>query len=97
VPVSLAREMGADIVLAVNLDEFHDKGGKKNIYKMAENSLSILRKNLAICNTTEADICISPEAQEIYWDDFIKGKKLIQAGEEMTAKIMPQIKKLLEA
>ena len=96
VPVSLARQMGADIVIAVNLDGFENKKDKLNIYQLAENSLSILRENLAICNVKDADICISPEAQDIYWDDFIKGKKLVQIGEEMANNLIPEIKKLIE-
>jgi NTE family protein len=96
VPVSVARDMGADIVIAVNLDEFGAKNNKNNIYKIAENSLSILRKNLAICNTGQSDICITPDVQDIYWDDFIKGKRLIQVGEEATEKLLPKIKEIIE-
>ena len=95
VPVSVVRDMGADIVIAVNLDEYGGKKEKINIYKMAENSLSILRKNLAICNTAQADICITPTVQDVYWDDFIKGKNLIQAGEKEAEKFLPEIKKRL--
>jgi len=95
VPVSVVRDMGADIVIAVNLDGYEAKKSKLNIYEIAENSLSILRKNLAISNMEKADICISPEVQGIYWHDFVGGKKLIEVGEEITNELLPKIKELI--
>ena len=89
VPVEVVRKMGADLVIAVNLDAdyFADNNSENNkfgFYKMAENSINLLRHHLAYRNVENADIVISPRVGNAHWGKFLDGKDIISAGEKAT-------------
>lgn len=96
VPAEIVRNMGADIVIAVNLDKhYYDKKWKPGWYDIANNSLNILRHHLALLNIKEADIAIELDLGKNYWYEFVNGRNKILAGEKATNKILPQLKKLM--
>jgi len=91
VPVEVARKMGADIVIAVNLDANYFAGGdRKNnafgFYKIADNSINLLRHHLAQWNIKSADAVIDPHIGDISWSKFFDGKDIIAAGERAAKK-----------
>lgn len=97
VPVETVRQMGADIIIAVNLDRaFFSSLQKVTIISLLKNSINLLRYHLARENIKEADIVISPQIPDLSWVRIAQGKKLITAGEEATRKVLPQIQKLIE-
>jgi len=66
VPVKTARRMGAELVIAVNLDADYfanNDNNKTNLgfYKIANNSINLLRYHLASWNIKEADIIVEPK------------------------------------
>ncbi len=100
VPVSAVKNMGADIVLAVNLDtnnfpNNYKKNDKLGFYKIANNSINILRYNLALCNSKDADFIILPKLEGFSVGDFHKSKEIIKSGERVTRKNIKKIKELL--
>jgi len=100
VPVEIARKMGADLVIAVNLDAnyFADKNNDKTnlgFYKIANNSINILRHHLASWNVKDTDIVIEPKLGIVHWNKFLNCKNIILAGESAMRKKLPQLKKLI--
>ncbi len=99
VPVKTARKMGADIVIAVNLDttffSLSSSSQRFTIVGLLRNSVNLLRYHLAKENVKEADIVINPEAPDVPWTRLNEGKKMIALGEEATEKVIPLLKKLL--
>jgi NTE family protein len=96
IPTEIVRNMGADIVIAVNLDKYcNDENWKPGWYGIANDSLDILRHHLAILNTKSADIVIEMDLGKEYWYEFINGRDKIMAGEEATRRILPQLRKLM--
>jgi NTE family protein len=96
VPAEIVRRMGADIVIAVNLDKhYYDKKWKPGWYDIANNSLNILRHHLALLNIKDADIAIELDLGKDYWYEFVNGRNKILAGEKATKKILPQLKKIM--
>ena len=100
VPVEVARKMGAELIIAVNLDaDYFTDGNNKNtafsFYKIANNSINLLRHHLASSNVKDADIVISPKNGNVRWHRFLDGKKIILSGEEATKIILPQLKELI--
>lgn len=99
VPVDIVREMGADIVIAVNLDTVYtERGILPTLSKTPMHSINVLRHNLALQSTKTADIIISPKG--IYqigligWDYFFdteKTKQVIAAGEKAAEEIIPEL------
>lgn len=100
VPVDIVRKMGADLVIAVNLDaDYFTNGNNENInsgfYGIANNSINLLRHHLAHWNVGSADIVIAPQSGNVHWNKFLDGKNIILAGEKATKKVLPQLKNLL--
>ena len=99
VPCNVAREMGADLVIAVNLDttffSLSSSSQRFTIVGLLRNSVNLLRYHLAKENVKEADIVINPEAPDVPWTRLNEGKKMIALGEEATEKVIPLLKKLL--
>jgi len=99
IPVEAVKEMGADLVIAVNLDANYLTNNHNNInfgfYKIANNSINLLRYHLASWNIKNADIVINPQSGNIHWNKFLDGKDIILAGEEATRITLPKLKKLI--
>jgi NTE family protein len=97
VPVEIVRKMGADIVIAVNLDKhYHDENSKFNMYGIANDSLDILRHNLALANVASADVIIDIDLSKNYWYEFINGQTKISTGEKAAKKILPILQKIIK-
>ena len=107
-PDDAARAMGADIVIAVNLDNASFNNGLKNdldkninLTKVPIRALNILRYHLAQNSLKTADILIEPKVGEIGlvgWSKFFDNKevkKTIRSGEKAAIEILPMIKKLI--
>ncbi len=95
--------MGAELVIAVNLDADYFAPNKNNnkstfsFYKIANNSINILRYHLALCNVKDADITIEPKLGGIvHWNKFLNGKELISAGEKAMKTNLSQLKKYIK-
>ncbi len=101
VPVEIAKELGAEIIVAVNLDgvyfseDNHKETTKNTTIDVLKDSYFALRYNLAKKEVREADIVIEPEMAFISDFDFIGGNDAIEAGAVATEKVIKKIKKLL--
>lgn len=101
VPVEIAKEMGADVIIAVNLDGvyFAEENNKakasSSTMDILKDSYFALRYNLAKKEIVGADVVIEPKMKYISDFDFIGGKDAITVGEEATEKLMGKIKRLL--
>jgi len=97
VPVKIVKNMGADIVIAVNLDKYYcfDKW-KFGWYDIVNNSLSILRYHLALLNVVDADIVININVGKNHWYQFVNIKDKILAGEKATKEILPMLQKIID-
>lgn len=98
VPVEVARKMGADLVIAVNLDKryYDEKSWSSGWYDTAYSSLNILRHHLALSNVASADIVININVgKDNSWYQFVNGKDKILVGERATQEMLPQLKKLI--
>ncbi len=100
VPVDVTKKMGADIVIAVNLDgSYFDKASdskKTKHYNTANNSLNILKYHLANYNIENADIVVTPKTGSVSWGKFLDGKNTINAGEKAMTKKFNDLKKLID-
>lgn len=107
-PDDVVRAMGADLVIAVNLDNANFNNGLDynsneniNLTKVPIRALNILRHNLVRNSLKTADVLIEPDVGEIGlvgWGKFFDNKevrKSIKIGEEETLRSLPKIKKLM--
>jgi hypothetical protein len=88
--------MGANIVIAVNLDKhYYDEQWKPGWYDIANDSLNILRHHLALLNTVNADIVIEINTGKTFWYKFVNGRDKILAGEKATKEMLPKLQKMI--
>jgi len=101
VPVDVVREMGADIVIGVNLRDI-----QKDTLPVVNNVVSILLRSVYIMlgelnsiSANKADIVIKPHYRGTLSTDMEKEIKiqLIKLGEEETKKIIPLLKTLINS
>jgi NTE family protein len=85
VPAEPLREMGADIVVAVDLDWErplpHPTEGEPGPRDIAYRSIALLRQHLAAQEARYADIVVRPRfGREVRWDSFLAPDELIACG-----------------
>jgi NTE family protein len=107
VPVNVVRRMGADFVIAVNVNPHVSvrlgKSGQErvkahkdpNIFQVMVQSIYITTYSLAQGSLSNADVVIEPDLEHIGAADFHKAGELINQGQKAARKAMPEIKKKL--
>jgi len=105
VPVNTVRNMGADIVIAVNLENkshFMVPFNQKNPYSVVQRAIRLLVYHLAQDCIKSADIVIEPNTGNlglISWNKFFdkRGENIVLAGEKATQTILPKLKKIIQS
>ncbi len=101
VPVDTVREMGADIVIGVNLRDIQKDTIPviNNVVSILHRSISIMLEELNNISVNKADIVIKPHYKGTLSTDMEKEIKiqLIKLGEEETKKIIPLLKTLINS
>lgn len=96
-PASVARSMGADIVIAVDV---HSQGipipPPNNIFTIMYQSLSVMGRSSVTYLYQDADIIVKPKVGHVRPDDLTKADEMIAAGEKAAQAVMEQIKEKLE-
>ncbi len=102
VPIKLIKEMGADILIGVNLYHKNEFVARKfSMPKVALTSTRIALHNLAKHDIAQAHVAICPDASSIMTNDGLKkynlrtANKLIKIGEKSAKAALPKIKKLI--
>jgi len=96
-PVSVARERGADIVIAVDISVNVENHDITNLIEVIVQSINIMAAENMRRRKQEADVLISPAVGSVGMMDFGQKKLCMQAGIEATQKAMPEIRKKIEA
>jgi NTE family protein len=96
VPVDIVRKMGADIVIAVNIDKPpHDKKWKPGLTNIANNSLDILRYHLSRANSEKADLVVEIDLGKSPWFEFSNRDQKILSGEKAMKAVLPELRKII--
>ena len=96
VPVSVVREMGADIVIACDVSSSHEESKVESIYDVIMKSLDILQMEVVKARGIKADVTIDPAVKMYNSMAFTNIPEIIEAGEEEAKKMMPEIKGVIE-
>jgi NTE family protein len=107
VPVEVVRRMGADIVIAVNVNpDVVDRQSIKtvskkpvkepNIFQVLIQSIYITTNSLAKTSLEGADFVIEPDIADISASEFVRTPELIDLGEAAALSALPQIKNKLQ-
>lgn len=97
VPVSVAREMGADIVIAVDISpQPSDYPQPEDVIDMLTQSIRIMRQSIARHELESAQVVIRPAIGKTPEIDEASKLSLIKSGEEAATAALPQIHEWLQ-
>jgi len=96
IPASVARMMGADVVVAVDINSQHlPIPQPTNLFTIMSQSLSIMGRTAVGYIHADADVIVRPQIEHVRPDDLSKAAEMISAGEEAARRVIPKIKRLL--
>ncbi len=88
-PSSVVREMGAETVIAVDLNpDAAERRKPSNLAGIMYKTFAILMWNTSSRGREEADILIQPEISDLSFHDFGQADELFRLGEEAAAKAL---------
>jgi NTE family protein len=97
VPVRTARELGADIVIAVNISDIPQHSKVSDTIGILLQTFTIMGHVIASQELREADIVISPNISELTSTNFDSRNYAIIEGEKAGLAAVPEIKETISA
>jgi NTE family protein len=98
VPTSPLHEMGADRIIAVHLrGQWSKDGAPRHLFDVIGQSFAIAQDQMSHLWRGAADVIVEPDVAGFAYDDFKRAGELITVGEIATRKVLPEIRKWLEA
>ena len=95
VPVRYARQMGADLVLAIDISSRPEDAKTSDMLKVLLQTFSIMGKSITQLELAQADVVVRPALPDIGSTEFSARKKSIEAGRTAMKQALPQLKALL--
>lgn len=96
VPVSFARKMGADFVIAVNISVQPDAQPASSTFEVLLQTFAIMGQSLNQYELKQADMVIRPELATMKGNDFQNRSVAIVAGEKAALAVLPELRKRLQ-
>ncbi|WP_188205706.1 patatin-like phospholipase family protein [Alkalibacillus aidingensis] len=96
VPISVVREMGADIIIAVDCSKFEENTDIHSIYDIIMQSLDIMQDEIAEHMMMDANFILRPEVYQYSSRDYSNVNAIIGKGEEVAEKNIESIKKSMK-
>ncbi len=97
VPASVARELGADVVIAMAVPPPARKAPSRNQLAVAYQAVSLMAAEIGRLRAGEADVVIETQAGKVDFDDFSQKRRLIEAGEAAARAALPAIREAIAA
>jgi len=97
IPASVARERGADIIIAVDISVNVVNEDITNLIEVIVQSVNIMAAENMRNRKREADVLIAPDVRGVGMMDFGQKKLCMQAGIEAAQRALPEIRNKIEA
>jgi NTE family protein len=95
VPVRYARQMGADIVIAVDISSRPEDAKTTDMLKVLLQTFSIMGKSISQLEMTQAEVVVRPALPDVGSAEFTARKKSIEAGRAAMKLALPALKAAL--
>lgn len=92
VPARFAREMGADLVIAVNISQQPEPQNGNSTLDVLLQTITIMGQSINQHELKQADVVIRPDLPTMKGSDFAGRNLAILAGEKAAMALMPEIK-----
>ena len=97
IPVRYARQMGADVVIAVDISAIPQGQSTKRAVDILLQTFNIMGHAISQHELVEADVVMRPKLEGIGSADFSARRLSILAGREAALMVMPQLKERIAA
>lgn len=95
VPVAVARQLGADVVIAVDVGGKPTTKPRSGLYEIILQSFEIMGRSLAQLEGKTANVLIQPRTDEFDSSDFSVRKEMIEAGYAAGQAAIPELRRKL--
>lgn len=95
IPISVIKEMGADITIGVNVVPYTEKVRIDNIFDVITQSIIIMEREIMSKHIPTADCLINPDLSNVSPTDFTKVTECVLQGEEAMRREIKQLKQLI--
>ena len=95
VPVRQAREMGANVVIAVDISTDPEGSPASDTFQILMQTFNIMGKSLNTLVLKDADVVVKPALMGVKSADFAARRRSIEAGREAMLKQLPRLKEIL--
>jgi NTE family protein len=92
VPVRYARQMGAEMVIAVDISSPPDGNATGDLMKMLLQTFAIMGRSINQFELRDADVVLRPTLQGVASADFSARLKAVQAGRDVALRMLPELK-----
>ncbi len=97
VPVAYARQMGAEVVLAVDISAAPEGNATGDTLRLLMQTLAIMGRSLNALALRDADVVLRPALAGVAGTDFGARRRAIDAGREAAAVALPALRERLAA
>ena len=97
VPVRFARQMGAELVLAVDISSPPDGNATSDPFKILLQTFAIMGRSINVLELRDADIVIRPSLLGVASADFGARLKAVASGREAALKVLPDLRARIAA
>ena len=97
VPVRYARQMGAEVVIAVDISSAPEGNPSGDPLQILLQTFAIMGKSINMWELRDADIVVRPPLRGMSSADFAGKRKAIEAGRAAMQSALPQLRAALEA
>ncbi|MGM9424573.1 patatin-like phospholipase family protein [Hydrogenophaga sp. MI9] len=95
VPVGVARQLGADLVIAVDVGGKPTTKPRSGLYEIILQSFEIMGRSLAQLEGKTANVLIQPRTDEFDSSDFSARREMIEAGYAAGQAALPELRRKL--
>ncbi|WP_374685096.1 patatin-like phospholipase family protein [Rhizobacter sp. J219] len=92
VPVRFAKQMGAELVIAVDISAIPDGAPTGDPMRMLLQTFAIMGKSINSFELREADVVLRPKLAGVSSADFSNRKRSIQAGRDAMTAALPELR-----
>ena len=92
VPVRFAKEMGAQLVIAVDITSPPEKDPPGDAFRMLMQTFSIMGRSINMFELRDADVVIRPRLDGVGSADFTARRRAVQAGRDAAQALLPLIR-----
>jgi NTE family protein len=97
VPVRYARQMGAELVVAVDISSAPEGNPAGDTLQILLQTFAIMGKSINGYELREADLVVRPALAGVGGADFTARRRAIEAGRAAMQRMLPQLKAAMEA